>query len=663
MTVFDRIIASRGLTSESLEVFLHPEYDSGHDPFLLPDMDRAVERLVAARAIDEHITIYGDYDIDGLTASTVLVDALTSFGFTNVEVFIPNRFVEGYGMTIGAVDKIAETGTTLIITVDCGSLSEREIIYASEKGIDVIVTDHHNVAPVQPPAVAVINPKRFLQDYPEQYDGFILNRHTESDSDFSGAVTSSQANSGVTSSAPAELGQDLKQSSVRDEVTSDLIGLSEAPEKFEPNSIRSQSSSAPSSNSHLPSSEPTQPPTPNPDPPPTTYHLPPTNPYPFLDLPGVGVAFKFVQALQTRLDGLEKGQEKWLLDLVALGTVCDVVTLQDENRMHVYWGLEVMKRSRRPGLKALMAVAGIEPEKLNARSLGFGLGPRMNAAGRLETAQYTLDMLLARDGMSALDRAQKLDEMNTNRRKEQDAILKDALVQAEQRAGDSVLVVSQAGWNHGIIGIVAAKLLERFKKPTYVLEEMGEEAKGSARSYGDFSAVDAIRASDDIITKGGGHRLAAGVTMPTANISAFRQRVNDHYTASGLAWSKQRELLLPREDTTAELAEITEDLVAQIDSLEPFGNGNERPVIKTKNLLVQSMRRMGSDGQHVKLSLSDGEVTMDFLAFNADDNWFVESGNRVDIWYQPEINEWRGRRSVEGRLVHLTERKLHLTKY
>ncbi len=318
MTVFDRIIASRGFSEKSLEAFLSPSYESGHDPFLLPDMDKAVERLVEARAKDEHITIYGDYDIDGLTASTVLVDALTSFGLTNIEVFIPNRFVEGYGMTIGAVDKIAETRATLIITVDCGSLSEKEIIYAGEKGIDVIVTDHHNVAPVQPPAVAVINPKRYLQDYPDEYDGFLLKTDSDLGSALakpsSGAVSSSQDESALTSLQPAELAKP-QTSSTGQEASADSSGLAKAPED-------GFAETAPIPNSQ------------------------PPNLYPFLDLPGVGVAFKLVQALQTRLDGLEKGQEKWLLDLVALGTVCDVVTLQDENRMHVYWGLEVMKKSR-----------------------------------------------------------------------------------------------------------------------------------------------------------------------------------------------------------------------------------------------------------------------------------------------------------------------------
>ena len=554
MSVFEDILTARGLVGRARDAFLNPSYDAKHNPFLLPDMQAAVDRLVRAREAQERITIYGDYDIDGLTATTILLDAFESFGFAHVEAFIPNRFVEGYGLTLEAVEKIAATGAQLIVTVDCGSLSEKEIIRASELGIDIIVTDHHNVAPAQPPAVAVINPKRLLQDHPDKYDKLQL---------------------------------------------------------IEPSDEL----------------------------------------YPFLDLAGCGVAFKLVQALQTRLEGLPDGQEKWLLDLVALGTVCDVVTLVDENRANVYWGLKVLAQTRRPGLKALMLVSGVEPRKVNARSLDFGLGPRMNAAGRLETAQYALDMLRATNPEVALEKAELLDTMNQARRAEQDKIFKAAIVQAEQFADDPVLVVSAPGWNHGIIGIVAAKLLEKYQKPTYVLEEMGDEAKGSARSYGDFSAADAIRASDDIITKGGGHKLAAGVTLPTANIAAFRERVNKFYREQNL--QNQAELLLPQADTTTTLDEITEALVQSLESLEPFGSGNMQPVLRSDNLLVLGQRRMGADGQHVKLTLQDGAIKLDMLAFNAPDHFFAEIGERVTVWYQPDVNEWQGRRSVEGRLLHL----------
>ena len=571
-SLFEQILVSRGITPAQRAVFLSPDYSQKHDPFLLPDMQAAVNRLVTAHDKQQNITIYGDYDIDGLTATTLLIDALGSFGFKHVSSFIPNRFVEGYGLTIEAVEKIAATGAELILTVDCGSLSHKEIERANELGIDVIVTDHHNVADTPPPAIATINPKRLLHDYPEMYEGYVLK---------STAIGSPRPSTSVPD-APAAI---------------------------------------------------------------------PAKLYPFLDLPGVGVAFKLVQALQTVLEGLPKGQEKWLLDLVALGTVCDVVTLVDENRMHVFWGLKVLGQTRRPGLKALMAVASVRSEAVNARSLGFGLGPRMNASGRMETAQHALDLLTATDGMEALTIANKLDDMNKARRTEQDKILKAAIIQAEEYASLPVLVVSAPGWNHGIVGIVAAKLLEKYKKPTYVLEEMGEESKGSARSYGDFSAADAIRASDDIITKGGGHKLAAGVTLPTKNIAAFRKRVNEFYKSQKLI--NQPLLLLPKADIEAGLNELDEHLINDIKQLEPFGSGNPQPILKSTNVVVANQRKMGADSQHVKLTLDmDGHV-IDMIAFSAPDHFFVEPGERVTVWYTIDVNEWNGRRSVEGQLLHL----------
>ena len=541
MTLFERILTARGLTTRAArEAFLQPNYTTvKHDPFLLPDMEKAVARLKQAREQGEKIVIYGDYDIDGLSATALLLDAFGKFGFKDVDAFIPNRFVEGYGMTMGAVDKVRDMGADLIVTVDTGSLCHAEIAYATSLGIDTVVTDHHNVAETPPPSIAAVNPK------------------------FSGHT------------------------------------------------------------------------------------------YPFRDLCGAGVAFKLVQALQTELDGLPDGYEKWLLDLVALGTVCDIVTLADENRANVYWGLEVLKKQQRPGLKALMAVAGIEPEQVNARHLGFGLGPRMNAAGRLETAQHALDMLVARDGLAALEASEKLEELNVKRRGIQDAIFEEACVQAEELANDRVLVVSSAGWNHGVIGIVASKLVEKYKKPVFIIGERGEEATGSARSFGDFSAADAVRAAEDIIIKGGGHGAAAGVTLATEKIGDFRRRVNEFYDS--LQLRNQERYLLPRADVEIDdFSEINEELVANLAKMEPFGNGNPEPVVKITTASVLSARRMGADGQHVKLALRDknGKV-LQMLAFNAPEEFFREPGDEVAAWFQPTINEWQGVRTIEGRLLHV----------
>lgn len=538
--LFLELLAARGLQDEAQRAaFLSPRYDAKHDPFLLPDMMPAVERLIKAREKQEHITIYGDYDIDGLTATSVLLDAFGSFGFKHVRAFIPNRFVEGYGLTIDAIEKIAKDGADLIVTVDCGSLSHKEVERANELGVDVIVTDHHNVAEVMPPAIATINPKRVDHNYP------------------------------------------------------------------------------------------------------------------FIDLAGVGVAFKLVQALQTRLEGLPAGHEKWLLDLVALGTVCDVVTLVDENRANVYWGLQVLSKTRRPGLRALMAVAGVQPEEVNARALGFGLGPRMNAAGRLDTAQLALDMLTTSDPEEALRLAQKLDAMNLERRTEQNRIFEEAQRQAEAMHDHPVLVVSDPSWSHGIIGIVAAKLLEKYKKPTYVLQEIDDTSKGSARSFGDFSAADAIRASEEHIIKGGGHKLAAGVTLPTAKISDFRKSVNEYYHS--LQLKDQLAHLAPKAEVSRQdFTHVDEMLVEALSLLEPYGNGNPEPVFHFAGMTVIHLRKMGDKEQHVKLQLEDmaGKI-LSALAFNAPEHYFVQPGERVEIWGQVTLNEWRGMRNVEMRLLEL----------
>lgn len=540
MALLEAVLAARGLTKEHRQAFLHPDYQLfKHDPFLLPDMEKAVQRLELAKKNTERVVIYGDYDIDGLTATTLLLEAFEAFGIKTT-AFIPNRFIEGYGLSVKAIETLTEEGAQLIVTVDCGSLSHKEIERANELGVDVIVTDHHSVAETMPAAIATINPKR-------------------------------------------------------------------------------------------------------------TDHS-----YPFIDLAGVGVAFKLVQALQTRIDGLPDGHEKWLLDLVALGTVCDVVTLVDENRANVYWGLQVMKKTRRPGIKLLMAVSRVEAATLNARSLGFGLGPRLNAAGRLETAQLALDLLTATDSAVALELAEKLDAMNTARRSDQDRIFKQAIVQAEERAADPILIVSDPSWSHGIIGIVAAKLLEKYHKPTFVLQELEDgTAKGSARSYGDFSAVEGIRATEQHLIKGGGHKLAAGVTLKTEHIATWREAMQSY--CRGLKLSDQARYLEPSAD--ADLADFTawtEHEIDALDALEPYGNGNKSPVFSVGPVTVVQRKTMGVENQHVKYRLLDtkGEQR-EFVAFSAADRFVAHEGDRVRIWAEPSINEWRGQRTAEGRLLKL----------
>ncbi len=541
MTLFEKILASRNIDKDKLNSFLSPDYDlEKGDPYLLPDMQKAVDRIKIAYEKGEKIVIYGDYDVDGISATALLLDAFESFGFKDIQSFIPNRFVEGYGMTIGAVDKIKSMDANLIITVDCGSLCHNEISYANSLGIDTVVTDHHNVAETPPPAVAAVNPR------------------------FGG-------------------------------------------------------------------------------------HL-----YPFSDLAGVGVAFKLVQALQKELDGLPEGYEKWLLDLVALGTVCDIVKLTGENRANVYWGIEVMKKQRRTGLKALMAVANIDKADISAKTLGFVFGPRINAAGRMETASLALDMLISKNSDDALNKANYIDDLNSHRRQMQNDIFKEACKIALDYKDDDVLVINGKNWNHGIIGIVAAKILEKFKKPVYILAENDNgETKGSARSFGDFSAADAVRAADDIIIKGGGHAAAAGVTLKNDKISDFRKHVNEFYNS--LQLNNQERYLLPKADVEIDdFSEINEDLVGKIATMEPFGNGNPEPVIKITAADIVNVQHMGTDGQHIKLSARDSDgIVIRMLAFNAPENFLCKPGDTASIWFRPVINEWQGIRSVEGELLHL----------
>ena len=536
-TIFETLLKKRGLEQEAVrELFLHPDYATLADPYLMPDMKKAVTRLKKAQKNNEKVVIYGDYDIDGLSATTVLLDAFTSFGI-DVSAFIPSRFDDGYGLSSGALTRLADLGAQLIVTVDCGSLSIDEVAYAKELGLEVIVTDHHNIGDTLPDAVAVINPKR--------------KDHT----------------------------------------------------------------------------------------------------YPFTDYSGVGVAFTLVRALQSVLPGIEKGHEKWLLDLVALGTVCDIVSLTGENRTVAYWGLKVMSQTRRPGLKALMAVAGVNVRELSAKSLGFGLGPRLNASGRLETAQLSLDLLTATDNEAALAFAQELDAMNMQRKKDQNRIFDGAKKQAEKFLKDDVLVLHDPEWSHGIIGIVAAKIVELHHKPTFVLQEEGGETKGSARSFGDFSVGDAIRYSEKHIIKGGGHTMAAGVSLETAKIIDFRLSVNEYYAS--LQLTDQAQHLKAKPDITlSDFKGIDESLVNNIGLLEPFGNDSPQPVFAFENLTVTDVRKMGDQKQHVKITFRDSKGTqMQCIAFSAPTHFFVDVGERVTICATLDINEWQHRRSVEGRLL------------
>lgn len=514
------------------EGFLMPKYDELEDPLLLPDMSEAVERIVQAGELGEKVLIYGDYDVDGVTASVVMKEALAFAGVNEVEVLLPDRFVDGYGMGVGVADEALKRGIGLVVTVDCGSGSGEAISKLKKAGIDCVVTDHHEITEAPKDAIAVVNPKR-------------------------GAVG--------------------------------------------------------------------------------------------LDLAGVGVAFKLAQAINARMNK-EKcdGQEKWLLDLVAIGTICDSVALTDENRILVKYGMKVLQKTRRTGLQELMKVAGVK--RIDSKAIGFQIGPRLNASGRMKSARASLDLLLASGKMEAFALAKELDDWNKERKKTQN----EAMYELEARGiDDSPVIVVRGEWHEGVIGIVAGRLMEKYEKPSFVLTETGEGLlKGSGRSFGDFALADCITNCKKLLVKGGGHNFACGVTIANSNFEAFSEAVNKYY--AGLGLRNQKKFLTVQEDLSIEeFSGLTEQLYEEIDLLSPFGEGNKEPVFKLKNSLVLSVGAMGADKKHLRMVVRDKEgKTIKLVAFYAPDAWFkIEEEEKVDVLVNIELNEWNGVRTVEGRIL------------
>lgn len=483
-----QILADRGLVSSAeLSAFLFPDYDRDLlDPMLLKDMSAALARIAVAVAAHEQVAVYGDYDIDGITATAVLCEGLRAQGLDPIP-YIPDRFEEGYGINQEALSALIQRGVTLVISVDCGITSVAEVAWAREHGLDVIVTDHHAVPPEIPAAVAVINPKQ------------------------------------------------------------------------------------------------------------------PDDMYPFKELAGVGVAFKLVQALAKQTGRPAGGQEKWLLDLVAFGTVCDVVSLTGENRALVYFGLKVMARSRRVGLRALAAVAGVDLANIRAHHLGFMLGPRMNAAGRLEHAAKSLELMQLDDWERAEQIAAELDQLNTRRRSDQQQIVESALRQAADRH-DDVLVLADPDWSHGIVGIAASKVAEEVRKPVLVAQIMGETTKGSARSVPGFDIIAALRAQPGLFTKFGGHAFAAGFTLPTERLPLLQRHLNEYWQANPPVQGAAR--YQPDVQLT-DFTDMSWPTVEALAWLEPFGSGNPEPLFEVSSARVERATAMGAGGKHVRLSLQD----------------------------------------------------------
>ena len=564
-----QILDKRGLVGDEAQLaFLNPSYDdTNYDPLLLPGMQLAVERLLEARQRSEQVTVYCDYDVDGTTSAALLLDALSRFGIT-ANYYVPDRFAEGYGLNKTAIKQLKEAGTDLILTADNGIVSFDEVAYAAELGVDVIVTDHHTPRDTVPAAVAVVDPKILLRDYPDSYDEHLI----------------------LMPDSTGDRGNEL---------------------------------------------------------------------YPFADLCGCGVAFKLVQALQQALpDDLPLGQEKWLLDLVALATVSDIVGLVDENRAIVRWGLEVIKKTRRPGVKALVAVAGIELKDIDSRAIGFVLGPRLNAAGRLANARLAVELLSTTDNARALELATELDQLNSQRKKLQAEIYEQAVRQV--KSTDPVAIAVGDDWHEGVIGIAASKVEEKMERPTFVCSCHDDVIKGSGRSFGDFSIAAVINATSSLLERGGGHAAAGGITVARDKFAAWCQAVQDYYASLKLRPAEQLKYLYPPADVTlSQLDGLTPELVRSLGLLEPFGAANSVPVFLLADIVVAERRLMGADLQHVRYTFIDNNGNkLQAVAFNAADRFAIEPGEfgelvRANALVELALNEWNGNVTVQGKLLKL----------
>jgi single-stranded-DNA-specific exonuclease len=526
-----RLLHNRGITTpQAVRDFLGTP-TLGTTPFRLPGMHQAVNRLRQAIRAGEKVAIYGDFDADGVSATAVLVETLQALG-ADVRPYIPHRVDEGYGLNLDALRKLYRAGVRLVVTVDCGIRSVAEV-EAAQRGMDLIITDHHSVGPDLPPAVAAVNPK-------------------------------------ITDSS-----------------------------------------------------------------------------YPFQNLAGVGVAFKLAQALllaHQKMGGQIPLEAEDLLDLVALGTVADVVPLLGENRDLVRLGLDRLNDPQRPGLTALMAKAGVRPGEITATTIGYVLGPRLNAAGRLADAMTGYQLLTTRDPGEAERLAAKLDETNRRRQQLTAETLEQARAQVRaEGAGAPLLFAASEHFLPGIVGLVAGRLTEEFYRPAVVVEVGAEESRGSCRSIPDFHITAALDRCRDLLVRYGGHAAAAGFTVESANLEPLRARLRA-VAEEELAGKE----LVPTLAIDAEVALSEMDWATQalLEQMEPCGSENPVPLFLSRGVVVRDFRPVGADEQHLRLTLSDGRVVWDAIAFR---QGIPEGGmpERIDVVYSLEAREWNGEKRLQ----------------
>ncbi len=550
-------LLNRGLTDPAaIAAFLQPRLRQLADPFLLPNMGAAVERLFQARQRNEPLAIFGDYDVDGVTSTALLLEVLRPLGWT-VHCYLPHRMDEGYGLSQDGVENcLRKFPVPLLLAVDCGSTAVASIASLRARGVDVIVLDHHQVSTPAPAANALVNPQL-----------------------------------GAASPAP-------------------------------------------------------------------THSCNSCNPFnpgnPFTELCSVGLAFKLAHALlkrgrETGLPGTAEFDLRPLLDLVALGTIADIVPLTGENRSVVSIGLQRLATTQRPGLVALKRLAK-SPALLGTYEVGFQLAPRLNAAGRLETAADALRLLLARDLSEAMPIAQALDAHNRERQQIERGIADEVLGALQSRFNpqtDFVIVEGSSSWHIGVVGIVASRVLQRFYRPTIILGGDGAALRGSGRSIAGFDLAAALRQCTDLLLRHGGHAMAAGVSIHPAKVDAFRARLNELARCTVKPEEFQPALRL---DAEVRLQELTLECLGFLEQLKPTGPGNPPVQLLARNLFLQRPpQRIGAEGQHLKVWITDGSTTHEAVWWGAGNEPLPAS--RFDLAFSPQINDFNGRRSVQLKVL------------
>lgn len=539
-------ILSRKLNDETdVHQFLHPDISDLHHPYLLKDMEKAVNRIRQGMSQGEKICIYGDYDVDGITSVSLLLKCFKQLQYP-VAYYIPDRHEEGYGLNLNAVQTIRDSGVTILITVDCGIASVSEAVLAQEIGLDMIITDHHECQDSIPEAYAVINPKQ------------------------------------------------------------------------------------------------------------------PTCQYPYDMLAGVGIAYKLAMAL---LEDLILPVRDELLELAAFGTIADIAPLTGENRILAKHGLSALSKTKSVGFSALIACSDLKGKAITAGHVGFMLAPKINAAGRIDDPKVAVVLLTTENDVEANEIASLLKDTNDKRQQLEKNIVEEAIHQLENREDfktQHISIVEGEGWNSGVIGIVASRLVERFSKPAIVFSISDQKVKGSARSIDGFDIFEALCVFAPMFDKFGGHEQAAGLTVPLDHYYDFKGQL-EAYCREHLP----EYLLTPgiKIDSDVKVSQVTYDLVEELSLLEPFGMGNARPVFRVEHAEIRKKTQIGKNKEYTKFEIADGVRTFEAISFDKSGYYdLYKAGDLVDLVCHIDVNEFRGTQTIQFQLKDIRGFRAPLVK-